>query len=59
MNDNTKIVAVALAGLAIGAIVGILFAPKKGSLTWNKLTGKLKDSGTMSEPVEMNYHTEF
>jgi len=59
MNDNAKIVAATLAGLAIGAIVGVLFAPEKGSLTWNKLTGKFKDSGIVNDSVEMNHHEEF
>ena len=30
MNDNTKVLATMLAGLAAGVAIGILFAPDKG-----------------------------
>lgn len=40
-NKNTTDVAIALlTGAAIGAVIGILFAPGKGSETRNKLTRK-------------------
>lgn len=45
MNDNTKVVAALLAGLAAGAALGILFAPEKGSETRDKLNDSLKDLG--------------
>jgi gas vesicle protein len=35
-----KTILVALAGLAIGAMTGILFAPKKGSKTRKQIMGK-------------------
>lgn len=45
MNDNTKVVAALLAGLAAGAALGILFAPDKGSETRDKMNETLKDLG--------------
>lgn len=45
MNDNAKVVAALLAGLAAGAAVGLLFAPEKGADTREKLNESLKDLG--------------
>jgi gas vesicle protein len=45
MNDNTKVVAALLVGLAAGAALGILFAPEKGNDTRDKLTESLKSLG--------------
>lgn len=45
MNDNTKVVAALLAGLAAGAALGILFAPERGSETRDKLNDALKNLG--------------
>jgi len=45
MNDNTKVLAAMLAGLAAGVAIGILFAPDKGSETRDKLTDSLKNLG--------------
>ncbi|WP_028295761.1 YtxH domain-containing protein [Olivibacter sitiensis] len=43
MNDNGKVVAALLAGLAAGAALGILFAPEKGADTRDKISDSLKD----------------
>lgn len=43
--DNGKIVTALLAGLAAGAVLGILFAPEKGSETRDKLNDSLADLG--------------
>ena len=45
MNDNGKVVAALLAGLAAGAALGLLFAPEKGADTRDKLNESLKDLG--------------
>lgn len=45
MNDNTKVVATLLAGLAAGAALGLLFAPERGSETRDKLNDALKNLG--------------
>ena len=41
-SNTTTIVSVALAGAAVGALLGILFAPDKGSVTRQKLSGGAK-----------------
>ena len=43
MSTGKKIVLGSLAGLAIGAIAGILFAPEKGSTTRKQIRDKGKD----------------
>ena len=45
MNDNGKILAALLAGMAAGAAIGILFAPDKGTDTREKITDSLKELG--------------
>lgn len=45
MNDNSKIVVALLGGIALGAALGILFAPEKGSATRDRLSNSLKDLG--------------
>lgn len=45
MNDSGKIITALLAGLAAGAVLGVLFAPEKGSETRDKLNESLADLG--------------
>lgn len=45
MNDNGKIVTALLAGVAVGAVLGLLFAPEKGSETRDKINESLADLG--------------
>ncbi|MFM6953964.1 MAG: YtxH domain-containing protein [Sphingobacteriaceae bacterium] len=45
MNDVSKIGVALLAGVAIGAVVGILLAPDKGAETRSKLRDLLNDLG--------------
>lgn len=45
MNENGKVVAALLAGIAAGAVIGLLFAPEKGSETRDKLNDSLADLG--------------
>jgi gas vesicle protein len=60
MNDNGKIIAAVLAGLAIGALLGVLVAPEKGSEIRNRLGGALRRSGTENDtPEETEDHPEF
>ncbi|MDP2238292.1 MAG: YtxH domain-containing protein [Bacteroidales bacterium] len=41
--NSEKIILGVLAGLAVGVILGVLFAPKKGSVTRDKIAGKIAD----------------
>lgn len=43
MNTSEKVVIGTLAGVALGAIVGILFAPEKGSTTRKQISDKSED----------------
>jgi len=45
MKDSGKIVTALLAGLAAGAVLGVLFAPEKGSETRDKINDSLADLG--------------
>ena len=43
MNSNSKTVTALIAGLAVGATLGILFAPDKGGETQDKFSRALSD----------------
>jgi gas vesicle protein len=43
MKDSGKVVTALLAGLAAGAVLGLLFAPEKGSETRDKINDSLAD----------------
>lgn len=45
MKDSGKVVAALLAGLATGAVLGVLFAPEKGTETREKINDSLADLG--------------
>lgn len=45
MKDSGKVVVALLAGLAAGAVLGVLFAPEKGAETREKLNDSLADLG--------------
>ena len=45
MESTGKIVAGVLAGLAVGAVLGLLFAPDKGSTTRQKISDSMKGFG--------------
>ena len=44
MNNNTKFFAGLLAGISVGAVIGILMAPEKGTQTYRKIEGAVKDA---------------
>jgi gas vesicle protein len=43
MNSTSKIIAATLAGVATGALLGLLFAPEKGEETRRKISEKYTD----------------
>lgn len=45
MNSNSKLLLGLLGGVAIGAVLGLLFAPDKGSETRRKIVDTAKDYG--------------
>lgn len=45
MENTGKIVVGVLAGVAVGAVLGLLFAPEKGSTTRQKISDSVKGFG--------------
>lgn len=43
MNNNTRFLAGIMAGIGIGTVLGLLIAPDKGTTTYKKLEGAVKD----------------
>ncbi len=44
MNSNAKFLAGLLAGIGVGTVLGVLIAPDKGSQTYRKIEGAVKDA---------------
>lgn len=53
MSNNSKVLIAAAAGLATGAILGILFAPDKGEDTRKEINKQLKK---LADNVETGYN---
>ena len=53
--DNSSTVAALLAGVAIGAVIGLLFAPNAGNETRSTIADSLKDfGGTVAEKARQS-----
>ena len=53
MSDNGKILAALLGGLALGAVIGLLIAPDKGSETRRKIADAAKDfAGNVEQKIK-------
>ncbi len=44
MNNTTKFLAGLLAGVGVGTVLGLLIAPDKGTVTYRKIEGAVKDA---------------
>jgi hypothetical protein len=58
-NNTGTIVTVALAAAAAGALLGVLFAPDKGSVTRSRISGRAREmAGSLTETLGLRRHTE-
>lgn len=58
-NNTATLVTVALAGAAAGALLGILFAPDKGSVTRSRISGRARQiAGNLTETLGIRRHAE-
>lgn len=58
-NNTSTLVTVALAGAAAGALLGILFAPDKGSVTRSRISGRARElAGNLTESLGIRRHAE-
>jgi gas vesicle protein len=53
MNKSSKIIAAFIAGAAVGAVLGILFAPDKGTETRKKVSD---DGKKMSDAIKNKFN---
>ena len=44
MNDNGKFLLGLAAGIGVGTVLGLLIAPDKGSVTYKKVEGAIRDA---------------
>jgi gas vesicle protein len=52
MNNTTKVITALIAGAAIGAVLGVLFAPDKGSETRRKIN---EEGQKMADAIKNKY----
>jgi gas vesicle protein len=56
MNNNTKLILALVGGAAVGAVLGVLFAPDKGSETRRKIFDTAKDlASTLEKKMRHEY----
>jgi gas vesicle protein len=59
-SNTSTYVAVAVAGVAVGALIGVLFAPDKGSATRHKISGSAKKMASdLSHSLGLNTEKEL
>jgi gas vesicle protein len=52
MRDESKVIAAIVAGLAIGSILGILFAPERGSESRNRIRNAFRRDPVTGEEID-------